>query len=163
MIATDLHAQRATQYPAHVAKGTLTAADAATGIRIAAAIEADWHHVRTLQPRAVAPAATKAEKVTTLEDAVTRTRLRAGKAGQKMPKLAQRYVGDLGELHHLAETGWFSAHKKQVAAFVYAAEYAELVETLLWWERRPLGHLFIASINIAAGVRRPNPNIAEAA
>lgn len=163
MIATDLHAQRATHYPAHVARGTLTPADAATGIRIAAAIEADWQHVRTLQPRAAVRDVTKAEKVETLEAAVKRTRLLAGKAGQKLPELAQPYVGDTSELHYLNDRGWFRTDAAEVKAYANAAEYAELVETLLWWERRPLGHLFIASINIAAGVRRPNPSIAEAA
>lgn len=163
MVARDLHAQRVTHYPAHVAKGTLTVAEAESGIRTAAAIEADWQHVLTLQPRPSQPAATKANKIATLEAAVTRTRLLAGKAGQKLPKLATRYIGDIGELHYLNDRGWFRAHAPAVKAYAYAAEYAALMETLLWWERRQFDHLFIASINIAAGRGRPHPNIAEAA
>ncbi|SNS53883.1 hypothetical protein SAMN06295912_108147 [Sphingomonas laterariae] len=163
MVARDLHAQRATHYPKAVADGRLSQADAATGIRIAAAIEADWHHVASRTPRAAQPVATKAEKIATLENAVARTRLIAGRAREKLPKVASRYIGDPTELHHLNDAGFFKAHRPLVSAYAHAAEYSLLVETLLWWERKPFCHLFIASLNLAAGRgRNPLPHRAAA-
>jgi len=164
MVAADLLAQRAGAYPALVDQGKLSAADAALGLRVAGAIKADWWHRLTLQPRAADPDATKAEKIATLEGAVTRTTLRVGKAGEALPKLAQRYVGDPAEMHQLAQGGFFgTGAEPAVRAWLHAHQYAETVAALLWWERQPFDHLFIAATNIALGVRPRTLKPAEAA
>ncbi|MDX3885563.1 MAG: hypothetical protein QHC65_14170 [Sphingomonas sp.] len=161
--AAHLHAQRAARYPAAIEKGAITADAAAVGIRIAAAIAADWRHVATLAPREAGPEASKAERIDTLTAALRQTRAKEGKAGEQLPKLARRYIGDPGELATMNDRGWFGAGRPLVTAYLNAAEHAELIETLLWWERQPFDHLFAASLNIAAGVRRAVPAEARAA
>lgn len=99
-IAQDLLAQRERGYPAQVAKGKMTQADADAGIATMAAIAADWHAVVTGKPL---PAQTisQAVKRKTLEHASRRCAMIAS---------AKPHDRD-------------------------AAEYAELVETLLWQQQ----------------------------
>jgi len=65
--ARTIHADRASGYPAQVARGRLSREDAEAGIRIMAAIAADWGELRTgAEPESDAPQATEHEKRTCL-------------------------------------------------------------------------------------------------
>ena len=119
-VATDLSAKRSLAYPDAVARGILSAAQAEAGLRIMAAIAADWRrHVDLVQRRfpatiALPAAATREERIATLEHAARRA-----------AELAARKAEDGN-----------------------AAAYAEFVETLLWWERQPFGIRFITDVNL---------------
>lgn len=99
-VAAHLHAQRVALYPAAVERGSLTPAEAADGIRIMAAIAADWQRRITLTATPAERDGTNAEKVETLRRAAERARQL-----QDREPTAQR------------------------------DEYAEFVETLLWWQQ----------------------------
>lgn len=126
LVATDLAGQRAMHYPLHVQRGTLSAEEAAAGIRIAQAIALDWRRLvdwaarpseRRREPMSMpaeAPHATPAERVATLASAATRARQLADKEPQDM----------------------------------YRPDYAELVETLLWHERGRFGPRWLLETNI---------------
>jgi hypothetical protein len=135
-VAGDLIAQRTLKYPDAVARGTLSAEQAADGLRIMTTIAADWKRHRDLilhgLPAAIgaeAEAATSAERIATLEQAAQRARQIAA----SKPADADR------------------------------AYYADCVETLLWWERQPFGGIrFITDTNLALRAQHA-PAVAEAA
>lgn len=128
MVAADIHAQRVAHYPAAVARGVLTLEQAAAGIRIAAAVEADWR--RVMDPALPRDrGASKTEKIATLTTAAARS-----------AELAAKQPDDWGR-----------------------AEYAEFVQTLLWWESRTPDAQAIVEINLEARRRYPAPTIGKAA
>lgn len=118
-VAGDLIAQRTLKYPEAVEKGHLTSEAAADGLRIMAAIAHDWRRYLDLVIlRRPAMISPPAEAATREERIAT---LEA--AAAKAAALAVRKDSD-----------------------VYRREYADLVETLLWWERQDHGIAFITDV-----------------
>jgi hypothetical protein len=121
-VAGDLIARRTRDYPGHIERGTISAEEAAAGIRIMAAITYDWRrHIDLIRLRLAEPTnpepkpATRAERIATLETATARAAALAAKTPDNQ----------------------------------VAADYAEMVATLLWWERETLGIRFITDTNLA--------------
>lgn len=112
-VARHLLAERERRYPALIDARKLDAAAAERNLRIARAIAADWDRAWSQERATIAPAdATQPERLSTLEEAASRSRARVAKAG------SPEEAADL-------------------------EVYAELVETLLWWEHHPFGIAFM--------------------
>lgn len=132
-VAGDLIAKRVEKYPEQVERGLISAEDAATGTRIMAAIAHDWRrHVDLIVERKPGTAPEPAP-ATRAERIATLEKSAAGAAARSASK-----PGDL-----------------------YRAEYAEVVATLLWWERDTRGIRFITDTNLV--LRRRLTATAEAA
>lgn len=122
-VARDILRNRLSGFPAAVAAGKLTAAQAETGIRIAAAIAIDWTAAIELSPHF-------ADSPYVADMAATPLALdRTARAS-----LAERQQAMKSVLHH-----------PKVAA---DPAYAELVEALLWWEHAAdRGRATVAQLN----------------
>jgi len=168
LVSTDLHEQRATAYPALVAAGKLPAAAAEVALRAAAAIAHDWRR-RAGQAAGEPAHATRAERIATLEQAVAgqARRLAKARAAVTRDSLARLYAyADLPEIDRarladdFAEAGLIT--DPAVRPWLYACEYAALIDTLLWWERQPLS--FDALAQLTAALRAaPSLRFADAA
>jgi hypothetical protein len=169
-VAADLHAQRALHYPAHVAKGTLSLAEADAGIRIMGAIAADWRRALDRRPiPATVQPASDTEKVETLEAAAARHQRRVDKAQADMmaafatanPPFRTPDVS-IVELRSFAERGLINS--PTVEKYCLLVEYGACIAALLWWARRePYGIRFITEFNIAARLRWPRQPLSNAA
>ncbi len=112
-VARKIWQDRVSLYPAAIAAGRIDETTAASNIRIAQAIAADWCRAWSREDLTIEAAdATQPERIRTLAEAAQRARARI-RAASGQDEAAER------------ET------------------YAELVETLLWWEHHPFGIAFL--------------------
>lgn len=147
MVATDLHEQRVAAYPGLVSTGKLAADAAAAGLRIAAAIAIDWRRRANLAPLPCETMrAARVERIATLEQALARPRHQCAKTRAAVSRdthARAAVYADLPDidraqfLFSLVEAGL--AVDAGVKPWLFACEYLELIETLLWWERQTTG------------------------
>ncbi|MFD1951900.1 hypothetical protein ACFSGX_14090 [Sphingomonas arantia] len=148
-VATDIHGKRAATYPAHVAGGRMSQADADTALASIAAIAADWRIAADgIAPLSSDRGVSRSARIATLTIARDRSAALADKAATAYRK-ALPAKADLPDRDPLLSDHREDRPMSSVAeAWVRAVDYAAAVAAMLWWEERRSGRLdVVCAIN----------------
>jgi len=164
-VATDIHAKRAATYPARVADGRMSTAEAETALSSIAAIADDWRAAKDGRVPDDGPGRpSRAARIATLTMARDRANVLADKAGTALRGVlsAKAPLPDRDRLimdHYQGQTMSATAE-----SWVRALDYAAAVTAMLWWEERSGGDLrIVCSINAQLRDEQTAPDQVKAA
>lgn len=164
-VATDIHAKRAASYPARVADGRMSSAEAETALSSIAAIAEDWCVAKNGGvPDDGSGRPSRAARTATLTMARDRANVLADKAATALravlPAKAPLPHRDRLIMDHYQGLTMSATAE----SWVRALDYAAAVAAMLWWEERSGGNLWIVcSINAQLRDERISPDQAKAA
>ncbi|WP_156350420.1 hypothetical protein [Sphingomonas sp. Leaf20] len=149
IVAEHVRAQRAEGDPALVEQGRMTAAVAATRLRVAATIAIDWQHYAKLRLPPI-DATTRPERIESIQGALAGHRQRMERARQA---IANEYgegflVRSMTELWALVDS--HDPSTARVRPFLHHEGCTAALEAMLWWERMPRdrGIRFLTRMNM---------------